>query len=47
MPNQPIEVNLKDTFFEIGKQYIAQVNQILINQLNFSRKSIRPTSTNP
>ncbi len=47
MPNQPIEVNLQGTFFEMGKQYITQLNQIVINQLALSRKSIRPVTTDP
>lgn len=47
MPNQPIEVNLHGTFLDMGKQYITQLNQIIINQLAFARKNIRPVSLNP
>ncbi len=47
MPNQPIEVNLQGTFFEMGQQYIAQLDEKIAGQLALSRKYIRPVSENP
>lgn len=47
MPNQPIEVNLQGTFFEMGEQYIKELNKKITFQLALSRKNIRPISTEP